>query len=195
MARQVSLEERNGGIGRNEPLRIAGTVLLIALWALDLTLHRSTVQHVLGVVLIAVLVRATITDLEERRIRNGLTLAASIIALLIGLILHPSGLPGQIVAGFATGAFLTFFALVSRGGLGMGDAKLGVVLGLYLSRYVIVAMAVGLAASALFSVGVLVVRGLSAGRRTAIPLGPFLALGGVVAVLLGPQLLGNTAVL
>jgi leader peptidase (prepilin peptidase)/N-methyltransferase len=70
----------------------------------------------------------------------------------------------------------------------MGDAKLGFVLGLFLSRYVIVAMVVGLLASAVLSIGVLLVRGLSAGRKTAIPLGPFLALGGVVALLAGPTL-------
>jgi leader peptidase (prepilin peptidase)/N-methyltransferase len=182
------LGEQKRGIGRSEPLRIAGAVLLVALWAANLVVHHSTVEKVLGFVLIAVLVRVTISDLEERRIKNVVTFPAAIAALVIGLVLHPSGLPGQIVAGVATGAFLTLFALLSRGGLGMGDAKLGVVLGLYLGRYVVVAMVVGLLASALFSLGVLAVRGFSVGRKTAIPLGPFLALGGVVAVLAGPSL-------
>ncbi len=186
MAEQLAEQKR--GIGRSEPLRIAGAVLLVALWAANLAVHHSTVQKVLGFVLIAVLVRVTISDLEERRIKNVVTFPAAIAALVIGLVLHPSGLPGQLVAGVATGAFLTLFALLSRGGLGMGDAKLGVVLGLYLSRYVVVAMVVGLLASALFSLGVLAVRGISVGRKTAIPLGPFLALGGVVAVLAGPSL-------
>jgi leader peptidase (prepilin peptidase) / N-methyltransferase len=189
MARQISLNfKRKGGTGRNEPLRIAGTVLLIALWVADLAVHHSTVQKVLGVVLVAVLVRVTITDLEERRIKNGVTFPAAIAALGIGLVLHPSGVPGQLLAGVATGAFLMFFALASRGGLGMGDAKLGIVLGLFLGKYVLLAMLVGLCASAVFSIGVLAVRGFKAGRKTAIPLGPFLALGGVVALLAGPSL-------
>lgn len=190
MAEQITLK-RKGGIGRNEPLRIVGLVLLIALWIVELKLHRSTEQHVLGLVLILVLVRITVSDLEERRIKNSVTLPASIAALVIGLF-HASGLPGQIIAGFGTGLFLTFFAVVSRGGLGMGDAKLGVVLGLFLSKYVIVAMVVGLLASALFSIGVLLLKGLSSGRKTAIPLGPFLALGGVVAFFLGPHLLHHS---
>lgn len=188
MAERAVEEKRSGGIGRNEPLRIIGAVLMVVLWAANLAVDHTTVQKVLGFVLIAVLVRVTISDLEERRIKNVVTFPAAIAALVIGLVLHPSGLPGQIVAGVATGAFLTLFALLSRGGLGMGDAKLGVVLGLYLSRYVIVAMVVGLVASALFSIGVLAARGIREGRRTAIPLGPFLALGGVVAVLAGPSL-------
>ncbi len=188
MAEQLVEEKRSGGLGRSEPLRIIGTILLVALWVANLAVHHSTVQKVLGFVLIAVLVRVTISDLEERRIKNAVTFPAALAALVIGLVLHPSGLPGQIVAGVATGAFLTLFALLSRGGLGMGDAKLGVVLGLYLGRYVVVAMVVGLLASAIFSLGVLAVRGISVGRKTAIPLGPFLALGGVVAVLAGPSL-------
>ncbi len=188
MTGQLTEEQRSTGMGRSEPLRVAGTVLLVALWVADLAVRHSTAQKVLGFVLIAVLVRVTISDLEERRIKNAVTFPAAVAALVIGLILHPSGLPGQLLAGLATGAFLTMFALVSRGGLGMGDAKLGVVLGLYLGRYVVAAMVVGLLASALFSVGVLAVRGLSAGRRTAIPMGPFLALGGAVALLAGPSL-------
>ncbi len=194
MARQIRVNlARRGGTGRNEPLRIAGTVLLIALWVADLAAHHSTTQKVLGFVLVAVLVRVTITDLEERKIKNRMTFPAAIAALVIGLILHPSGLPGQVLAGVATGAFLTLFALLSRGGLGMGDAKLGVVLGLYLSKYVIVAMAIGLAASAVFSIGVLAIKGISVGRKTKIPLGPFLALGGVLALWLGPHLLNNAS--
>jgi len=189
MARQISLNfKRKDGTERNEPLRIAGTVLLIALWVADLAVHHSTVQKVLGVVLIAVLVRVTISDLEERRIRNRVTFPAAIAALVIGLLLHVSGVPGQLLAGVATGIFLMFFALASRGGLGMGDAKLGIVLGLFLSKYVLLAMLVGLCASAVFSIGVLAVRGVKVGRKTAIPLGPFLALGGVVALLAGPSL-------
>lgn len=189
MARQINLNfTRKGGTGRNEPLRVAGTVLMIALWVADLAVHHSTVHKVLGFVLIAVLVRVTITDLEERKIKNSVTFPAAIAALVIGLVLHPSGVPGQLLAGFATGAFLMLVALLSRGGLGMGDAKLGIVLGLYLGKYVLLAMVVGLGASAVFSIGVLAVRGLKIGRKTAIPLGPFLALGGVVAVLAGSSL-------
>ena len=35
--------EGKRGIGRNEPLRIACTVLMIALWVADLAVHHSTV--------------------------------------------------------------------------------------------------------------------------------------------------------
>lgn len=173
------------------PLRgaVAGATLLLA--AADLVVHHSAVEKVLGLVLILVLGQVTITDLEERRIPNAVVAPASVIAILIGLIMHPSGVPAQAFAGVATGAFLILFAVMSRGGLGMGDVKLGLVLGLFLGRMVLPALVVGLGASGVFSLGILVRYGLARGRRMTIPLGPFLAVGGAVAVLAGPALSGH----
>lgn len=189
VAEQSAEPQKSAGIGRSQPLRLAVTIAMVGLWVADLLVDHSHVEKVLGFVLIAVLAQVTITDIEERRIRNTLMIPASAAALLIGLVMHISGVPAQILAGLATGLFLFIFALISRGGLGMGDVKLGFVLGMFLSRSVIVALVVGLLASAIFSVGVLIRYGPTAGRKIMIPMGPFLALGGVVAVLVGPRLL------
>jgi prepilin signal peptidase PulO-like enzyme (type II secretory pathway) len=181
-------ERRARGLGPSQPLRILAAVALLALWAAELLITATAAQRALGLVLLAVLARITVSDLEQRRIPNRVTLPAGVLALLIGLLLRPAGVPAQLLAGLLTGTFLTVFALITRGGLGMGDAKLGLVMGLYLGHYVLLAMVVGLLASAIFSLGVLARRGLRAGARTAIPLGPFLALGGAFAVLAGPAL-------
>jgi leader peptidase (prepilin peptidase)/N-methyltransferase len=184
--------DKHAGIGRSEPLRLVVTVLMVALWVADLVVHHTHAQKVLGLVLITVLARVTISDLEQRRIHNSLMMAAAFVAVGIGLAMHASGLLGQLVWSAGTFAFMLFFAVISRGGLGMGDVKLGAVLGLFLSRYVVVAVAIGLLASALYGVSLMARHGLSVGRKTAIPLGPFLAFGGVVAVLAGPWLLSST---
>ncbi len=189
MANETVEPQPNAGIGRNQPLRLAGAALVLVLWVANLLTHHTSVQKVLGLVLILVLVQAAIGDIEERRIRNRLTVPAAVAALVIGLVMHPKGVPAQVLWGLGAGAFLMFFAIVSRGGLGMGDVKLGVVLGLFLSKYVFVALVVGLLASGLFSLAVLVSHGMAEGRKTKIALGPFLAFGGVVAVLVGPRLL------
>ena len=188
---QPGSEPRARGLGRSQPLRIVVAVALLGLWAAELVVPHTTAQRALGLVLLAVLASVTVSDLEERRIPNRVTLPAGILALLIGLALHPAGVPSQILSGLVTGVFLTVFALLTRGGLGMGDAKLGLVMGLYLGGYVLLAMVVGLIASAIFSLGVLARRGLRAGARTAIPLGPFLALGGAFAVVVGQALGGR----
>ena len=63
----------------------------------------------------------------------------------------------------------------------MGDVKLALLLGAALGWAVAPALFIGLSAAALAGL-VLIVRGGWAARKTAIPLGPFLALGGIVAL-------------
>ena len=82
------------------------------------------------------------------------------------------------------GAFL-LAALARPGGMGMGDVKLAGVLGLFLGAAVAPAILVALVTGVAVG-GVVIARvGAAAGRKTAVPFGPFLALGGIVAVLAG----------
>jgi leader peptidase (prepilin peptidase)/N-methyltransferase len=70
----------------------------------------------------------------------------------------------------------------------MGDVKLAGVMGLFLGRSVAVALFVGVLAGAVFGAAVIARRGVAKGRKTAIPFGPFLALGGLVGILAGPPI-------
>ena len=164
-------------------------VLALVLVAASLAVHHTTAQRVLGASLAVVLVIATARDLKSRKIPNRLTAPAALWALVLGAILHPSGLGAQAIAGLAAGGFLFIFAVVYPKGLGMGDVKLAFVMGLYLSSSVAVAMVIGLVASALAGLVVLATRGIKEGRKVGLPLAPFLAVGGVVAILAGPQIM------
>jgi leader peptidase (prepilin peptidase)/N-methyltransferase len=72
--------------------------------------------------------------------------------------------------------------------MGIGDVKLAGVLGLFLGREVGAALFVGLLAGLVAGVVVIARTGAREGRKTKVPFGPFLALGGVVAVLAGEAL-------
>jgi leader peptidase (prepilin peptidase) / N-methyltransferase len=145
----------------------------------------STHDVTLGLALIAVLVPVALIDYDHRIIPNRLTLPAAIVALAIGLVTDPAGVPEQLIAGAAAGGFLLVFALAYPRGMGMGDVKLAAVLGLYLGRAVVVAVLAGVLAGALVGAFVIARVGVSEGRKTAVPFGPFLALGGVIALLAG----------
>jgi leader peptidase (prepilin peptidase)/N-methyltransferase len=67
----------------------------------------------------------------------------------------------------------------------MGDVKLAAVMGLCLGRAVGPAMLIALLAGVLAGVVIMARAGVSEGRKTAIPFGPFLALGGLVALFAG----------
>ena len=72
--------------------------------------------------------------------------------------------------------------------MGMGDVKLAALMGLYLGSSVAPAILIALAAGTLVGL-VMMARGGAAARKKAVPFGPFLALGGVVALLVGPELI------
>ncbi|MEA2159121.1 MAG: leader peptidase (prepilin peptidase) / N-methyltransferase [Solirubrobacteraceae bacterium] len=142
----------------------------------------------LGMVLVAVLVPVALIDLDKRIIPNKITLPAAIVALAIGLALAPGKVPEQLIAGAAAGGFLLVFAIAYPKGMGMGDVKLAGVLGLFLGRSVAVAVLVGVLTGALLGAAVMARLGVAQGRKTAIPFGPFLALGGIVALFAGPAI-------
>ncbi len=142
----------------------------------------------LGLALVVVLVPVTISDLERRIIPNRITGPAALAALAIGLLTHPAGVPGQLLGGAAGFAFLLLFAVAYRGGLGLGDVKLGGVLGLYLGSSVAVAIVVAVFSSAILGLVVIARLGFKQGRKQLFAFGPFLALGGVVGILAGPSI-------
>jgi leader peptidase (prepilin peptidase)/N-methyltransferase len=136
----------------------------------------------LPLALVTFLVPIALIDAEHRIIPNTLTAAAAAAALTIAAITDPGSLPERLIAaGAAGGAFLAV-ALVAPGGMGMGDVKLVAVLGLYLGTGVVPALFIALIAGCLAGLGVMARQGVARGRHTAIPFGPFLALGGLVAV-------------
>lgn len=69
----------------------------------------------------------------------------------------------------------------------MGDVKLAGVMGLYLGLALVPALLVAFLAGSLVGVGMMVARGMAA-RKEAVPFGPFLALGALVGVLAGDEL-------
>lgn len=164
------------------------TISTAGLAVLTVLVRHRTHDLVLGLVLLAVLMPVVFIDLEHRLIPNKITAPAAVAAIIIGLATRPSGFGAQLIAGVGAFAFLFLFALIYPRGLGMGDVKLAGVMGLYLAAAVVVALFAGLCAAAVLGVGVLTRRGMAAGRKTYIPLGPFLALGGIVGILAGPQI-------
>jgi leader peptidase (prepilin peptidase)/N-methyltransferase len=159
-------------------------VLMVAV----VLVKHSASEIVLGVVLVGILVPIALIDLEYRVIPNKITAPAALAAIAIGVALNPSGVPEQLIAGAAAGGFLLVFALLYPRGMGIGDVKLAAVLGLYLGRSVAAAILFAVLAGTIVG-GVIMARsGVAKGRKTAVPFGPFLAAGGVFALLVGPTI-------
>ena len=134
--------------------------------------------------LAVILVAAAATDLEERIIPNRLMAAGAVLALVLWTIADPSRLPENLIAGAAAGGFLLIAAVAYPAGMGMGDVKLAAVMGLFLGKLVGPALFLGFAAGALVGIALVAVRGPAA-RKQGVPFAPFLALGGMLALLFG----------
>jgi leader peptidase (prepilin peptidase)/N-methyltransferase len=148
-----------------------------------------TASVVLNVAFILLLVPIALIDAEHRIIPNRLTALGALLALGLGTALDPAGEPARLIAGALAGGMLLLAALAYPGGMGMGDVKLAGVMGLFLGSAVAPAMLVALLAGVLFGALVMARKGTGAGRKTAVPFGPFLALGSVSAIFVGDPLI------
>jgi leader peptidase (prepilin peptidase)/N-methyltransferase len=161
----------------------AATAVLVACCALKFGV---TWDFLVAAAFCAVLVAISATDLERRIIPNRIVLPATVVLLVAQTVLHPS--VEWIVAGLAAAVAFLLVALAYPGGMGMGDVKLALLLGVVLGRPVSVALLVGMLTALIPSFAVIAKHG-KAGRKMTIPFGPFLAIGGVVALFAGKSIL------
>ena len=144
-------------------------------------------EVVLGLLFVTTLLAVTLTDLERRIIPNKILLVAAIAGVAVAAVGDPSSLPERAIAAAAGGGALFLVALAYPRGMGLGDVKLTAVMGLFLGRNVAPAVLIALLAGSLVGLAMIARQGAAA-RKQAIPFGPFLALGGVVGLLAGDQL-------
>lgn len=171
------------------PAALTAGLLGLVLGALVVVVKGPDEDAILPLVLLALLVPVTLIDLERQIIPNRITGPGAILAIVLALLLDPAGEPARMIAAVAAGGFLLVALLAYPGGMGMGDVKLAGMLGLFLGREVAFAMLVALVLATVVGAGVMARKGVMAGRKTKVPFGPFLALGGVAGTLVGGRVL------
>jgi leader peptidase (prepilin peptidase)/N-methyltransferase len=132
-----------------------------------------------------VLVLLAAIDAEQHLIPNRIVLPAALVVLAAQTAIDPS--IEWIVASVAAAAFFLVAALAYPAGMGMGDVKLALLLGAMLGRGVVAGIFIGLAATVVPSVVILARHG-ARGRKMGLPLAPFLALGGAIALFAGRRI-------
>ena len=146
-------------------------------------------------ILAAALVALVWIDLREFRLPREITYTAFVlgsIALVVAALVNdePERIwQAYLGAGIAL-AIMGGIYLASRGGMGEGDVRLAPLLGLYLGYLNPGIVPIGLFLGFLLGavVGVAAMATGKAGRRSALPFGPFLAAGTVIAVFAGQSI-------
>ncbi len=135
----------------------------------------------------AFLIAIAAYDARRHRVPNIAVYPAIGVALGLAFLRPDRPWWDFVLAGAAAAALFVGIGLVSGGGMGMGDAKLAVFIGLMTGwPGVLVAGFVAFAAGA--TIGVLLIAAGRLGRRDPLPFAPALALGAMTAAVAGRQL-------
>ncbi len=171
------------------PRYILAELTLAALFAATYLIlgDDDVAELVLGLILCFVLVVITLTDLDLRIIPNKVVLAGSIVAVAISAIWMPETLDTRVISATIAGGIMFLVALAYPRGMGMGDAKLVGMMGLFIGRAIAPATLIGFLLGAVIGLALIARRG-SAARKMQIPFGPFLAIGGVIGLWFGDDM-------
>ena len=196
----LALRGKCRGCGQPISWRYPAVELLTALlWLAVAATADGIPELVTGIVFLTVLVPVTFIDLQLRIIPDEVNYAAIWLGFACSLGFGPRErfVAGAqwwwlevIMAAFGAATFLLLPTLLTRGrGMGAGDVKLVIALGAFLGAPVAVALMAGFLAALVPSIVLIAARGMQAGRKSKIPFGPFLAIGGVVGWFIGPEAL------
>jgi leader peptidase (prepilin peptidase) / N-methyltransferase len=136
---------------------------------------------------VAALIALAGIDLDHRLLPNKIVYPMAAYGVVATLLVEREDLVEHLIAGAGAFAFLLAALLAYPRGMGMGDVKLAGAMGLYLGLSVIPALLTAFLTGSVVGLAIIAREGASA-RKKAVPFGVFLAIGGIVGVLVGPDL-------
>src|SRR5918999_2479694 len=136
---------------------------------------------------VAMLIAVAAIDLEHRIVPNRILLPAALWGLGAAALVASSELPEYALAGAIAFLALLLAALAYPAGMGMGDVKLAGVMGLYLGLATAPALLAAFLAGSVVGLALIVRHGTREG--VGVPFAPFLALGGLIGLLAGPEII------
>ncbi len=160
---------------------MAGAVLALLIWRVDDPLPLAALIWIalVGVVLVFV-------DLAVHRLPDRLTLTAFGGAAVIFAFANLAHFAWALLGSVALSGLYLLLALANPAGMGLGDVKLGLSLGLALGWFgwlaVVYGAGAGFVFSGIFAVAMLLSRRLT--RKDSIAHGPFMLLGALAAIML-----------
>jgi leader peptidase (prepilin peptidase) / N-methyltransferase len=142
---------------------------------------------VLELPFVAALIALAGIDIDHKLLPNRIVYPMAAYGLVATAIVDPGDLVEHLIAGAGAFTFLFVAALAYPRGMGMGDVKLAGAMGLYMGLSIVPAMLIAFLSGTAVGLTIIAREGAEA-RKKAVPFGVFLALGGIVGVLAGPEL-------
>jgi leader peptidase (prepilin peptidase) / N-methyltransferase len=137
---------------------------------------------------VACLIALAGIDLDHKLLPNKIVYPMAAYGLVAAILVETDDIVEHLIAGAGAFVFLLIALLAYPRGMGMGDVKLAGAMGLYLGLSIVPAMLAAFLSGTIVGL-VIIAREGAAARKKAVPFGVFLALGGLVGVLAGPELI------
>ncbi len=137
---------------------------------------------------VACLIALAGIDLDHKLLPNKIVYPMAVYGVAATALVDVGDLPEHLIAGAGAFVFLLVAVLAYPSGMGMGDVKLGGAMGVYLGVSVVPALLCAFLTGTIFGLAIIAREGAQA-RKKAVPFGIFLAIGGLVGVLAGPELI------
>ena len=163
---------------------ISGVAYVLAFWRIGLDW-----PLLVAWAFIAAMVAIAFIDYDHMIIPNRIVIPGALVGLMASVAIHPQRWWVYIAGSLGAGAFMFLLAMLWPGGMGPGDIKMALFMGAVLGAYVLVALFAAFFLGSLAGVFMLAVQKRS--RKEKIPFGPYLALGAVLATLVGESLLNS----
>ena len=166
------------------PERVRWTILLLLPVAMAVAAARFDLLQATAVsLLLLALLVITATDMLRFRVPNVVTYPGTLAALAAAMLMPDGNIGDAVLAALLGGGIFFLLAVITRGGIGLGDAKLAVLIGAALGLPIAYqALFYGVVAAA-GVMGLMLVAGIVS-RRQPVPYAPFLSLAAIVTVLL-----------
>jgi Flp pilus assembly protein protease CpaA len=137
---------------------------------------------------VGILLHISAFDLKHRLILNRISYPAVVLAFAAVPVTPGLTFQAALIGAVGLGAFFFIFSVISRGGIGMGDAKLAVFVGAitgfdissFSGPHALIAAFYGVMLGGLVTILLLITR--IRGLKDAIPYGPFICFGAIIVL-------------
>lgn len=156
-------------------------VLFVAVFGFQL-------QTLYYIVLFCALLTASLIDLDHQIIPDQISLFLVGAGLLLQALHSTGALIDGIIGGLLGGGLLLVLAVLSKGGMGGGDVKLITGIGIFLGwKLLLVCLFFSFVMGSLVGLGLILAKNKD--MKTAVPFGPFLSAGAMIAIFYGQKII------
>ncbi len=146
-----------------------------------------SLQLLSGIILVSALIAVSAIDIQFKIIPNAITWPMAVVGLALSIISDPLRWWFPLAFGAGAFAFMLIIHLIYPRGMGMGDVKLALMVGTFLTSSVIPALFIGFLLGSVYGLAMILAKKKK--LKQTIPFGPFIALGSIIALFWGPYII------